>query len=267
MSQATRGTKSAGGTGFTANTTALASEVNTDLDNLLNAHNQHDDGTLAWQRVKATNATNPPLVVNNSSGTNDIAQFQDNGVTAWSIADGGNLVSASKKITGLAAASANGDAVRYEQNKILQHFYTQDATSSALTTTIPEDDTLPQSSEGTQILSQSITPTATGTVIHITAIIPFGVSATGTVCLALFEPNVIHATNAAAASFQRISAGTGGTLTLQFRYTTTGTSALSFRLRIGSSAVGNLYLNSGNGTGREYGGASVASMTVEERQT
>lgn len=187
-------------------------------------------------------------------GIRDQWAQHDTGVVPWN-----NLKALNATIAGVAAPYATASQI-----KVLQNFYVFDDSSSAFTATIPEDDTQPQSSEGTQFLSQVITPTTTGNKIRVRAVVPFGASATGTVCLALFEPNVIHATNAIAVSFTRITGGVGATLSLQFQYTTASVSALSFRLRIGNSSAGNLYLNSGNASGREYGGASLASMTVEE---
>lgn len=57
MSTVTRGTKSAGGTSFTAHSDALSAELNTDLDNLVDAHNNHDSGALTWTATKATTLT------------------------------------------------------------------------------------------------------------------------------------------------------------------------------------------------------------------
>jgi hypothetical protein len=115
MAQISRSTKVSGGTTLSANTLARAADVETDVLTLFNAHNNHDTGTSKWTVVSSFGASSVPLIADNSSGTQDIAQFKDNGTTVWSIADGGNLVSNSKKITGLAAATANGDAIRYEQ--------------------------------------------------------------------------------------------------------------------------------------------------------
>lgn len=176
MATVARGSKQAGGTNFTSNTTALAAEVNTDFNTLYDAWNNHDAGTSKHTIVSVENATSTVLVVNNSNGTNDIVDFKDNGTSTFKIADGGNITAtgtikvgdgtqsapgyafssagnddngmylasnnvvaisaggtnrfeisttgitaalpiamSSQKITGLAAGSANGDAVRFEQ--------------------------------------------------------------------------------------------------------------------------------------------------------
>jgi hypothetical protein len=89
MAQISRSTKIGGGTTLQANTTARAQDVETDVLTLFAAHNTHDSGTTAWQVVKAENTSAVPLVVNNSTGVQNIAEFKDNGINVFSIADGG----------------------------------------------------------------------------------------------------------------------------------------------------------------------------------
>lgn len=136
------------------------------------------------------NATTVPLTANNSSGTQNIAEFKDNGSTVWSIADGGNLVSATKKITGLAAGSANGDAVRFEQLKVIQ-IVTATSTSTFTTSSTSFTNTN---------LSCSITPTSASNKIIVIA--------TGT----------LYSNNASGVAYARIDrAGYVGTSDGQFQ--------------------------------------------------
>lgn len=100
---------------FNSEQMPTGNDAETEFSGIYDAWNNHNSGTQKWRVVSALNASAAPLIADNSTGTNDIVQFKDNGSTVWSIADGGNLVSATKKITGLAAATANGEAVRYEQ--------------------------------------------------------------------------------------------------------------------------------------------------------
>lgn len=90
MAQLTRPTKAATGTeSYGANSVLTSSELDGDMEVLKDGHNLHDDGTQKWQVVSAENATNVPLVANNSSGTQDIANLKDNGTTVFSVVDGG----------------------------------------------------------------------------------------------------------------------------------------------------------------------------------
>lgn len=132
MAQISRSTKVNGTTSIAASTRARAQDVETDMAALFSAWNNADSGTTAWTVVKAEGASSVPLVVNNSSGTQNIAQFQDNGTVVLRLADGGTLtlspggttsvtmsstgiaLSNSGIISGLGEADANGEAVRYE---------------------------------------------------------------------------------------------------------------------------------------------------------
>lgn len=134
-------------------------------------------------------------------------------------------------------------------------------------TSIPFDNTIPQSTEGFEVLTCAITPKASGNKLRIRAIIPYNTSNAGgdyMVGLALFkdsDANAIAATNAVTNS----SAGRGGCAVLEHVYTTTGTSAITFKVRIGCENTPSVYVNGlvGSAT-RIFGGVSSATLTIEE---
>lgn len=70
--------------------------------------NNHNSGILTWSRILATNSSSAPLVINNSTGTNDIAQFQDNGANALVIADGGASTFTARGAASVAVTVNNG---------------------------------------------------------------------------------------------------------------------------------------------------------------
>lgn len=75
---------------FSANSTASAGEVNQDFSDLVNYINNRNGGSATWDSVYISSASiDPVLKVNNSTGTNNIANFQDNGSNVLTIADGG----------------------------------------------------------------------------------------------------------------------------------------------------------------------------------
>lgn len=143
---------------YTAHTNAAAADVESDVSNLYNTHNLHDAGTSKWTVVSALNALATPMIADNSTGTNSIVEFKDNGTTVWSIADGGNLVSASKLITGLAAGTAAGHSVRFEQLKVLSIPVYATTTTAATSTSSTFADTN---------LSGSITPSSTSSKVLV----------------------------------------------------------------------------------------------------
>lgn len=91
MAQITRSTKIGGGTVLQSNTTARATDVETDIAALYAEHNAHDDGSKVWGRVLATSSAATPIIADNNSGTNDIFEARDNGAAVFTIADGGAI--------------------------------------------------------------------------------------------------------------------------------------------------------------------------------
>lgn len=91
MAQITRSTKVGGGTVLQANTLARATDVETDILTLTNAHNTHDDGSAKWQVVSAENSSSVPLIANNSTGTQNIFEARDNGTARLTVADAGTV--------------------------------------------------------------------------------------------------------------------------------------------------------------------------------
>lgn len=187
MAQISRSTKIGGGTTLSSNTLARAADVETDMLTLLNAHNNHDTAASAWTAVSASGSTTVPLSVDNSSGTQNIANFKDNGTTVLSVADGGTVTIApagttkvvanssgltlsnsatiamgTAKITGLAAATTTGDAVRFEQ-LILKAapVIATDTTATSTTTNIAGG------GASTNTVA-SITPTSSSSRVRIT---------------------------------------------------------------------------------------------------
>lgn len=76
---------------FTSNTLAQAGQVNTNFSDLVTYVSNRNDGSATWDRVLVTSASAVPFVSNNSTGTSNIANFQDNGTNVFQILDGGNV--------------------------------------------------------------------------------------------------------------------------------------------------------------------------------
>lgn len=132
------------------------------------------------------------------------------------------------------------------------------ATYSNITTTIPQDDTIPQSSEGSQIVSVNITPTTTTSRIVITATIPITGPVAGKVTLALFNGGV----NAVAA-VGTVTANTIGVVNIAFEFFPGSTTPLTLSARLGEDSGGTIYINGTSG-GRLFGGISKAFIRAIE---
>jgi hypothetical protein len=127
-----------------------------------------------------------------------------------------------------------------------------------LTTVIPLDDTVPQSSEGTQILSLSITPANTGNVLRVFFKGQGG--APDYWSAALFKDSETDARDAAA-----VYCGNGGRIQpviLDYQMFAGTTSPVTFRIRVGPN-TGTLRLNGGTAT-RVFGGVMRCKLVIEE---
>lgn len=316
MAQITRSTKVGGGTTLQSNTVARAADVETDMLTVVNAHNNHDTGASTWTTLQASGASTVPLIVNNSSGTQDIARFQDNGATVVTIADGGNVTSTGKhlgpdgtaalptysfssagsadnglyldtadtpaisaggtkrlavssaamtmavpiamgtnKITGMGAASANGDAVRWEQLGVVQTVQTLTSTTSTSSSGTAADVTN---------LTVNITPTSASNRILVTVCVQVHLDADATetmiMDMLLDRAGTIATFNECAYLKGNNNDSTGYFVSFSYIDSPASTSALTYKMqfrRNASSATGNVIVN-------RAGSNQNSSITVQE---
>lgn len=76
--------------------TILASEHNTNYSDIVTYVNNRNAGSSTWDAVSISSASNVPFTANNSTGTQDIARFQDNGTNVLQILNGGIVNMASQ---------------------------------------------------------------------------------------------------------------------------------------------------------------------------
>ena len=137
-------------------------------------------------------------------------------------------------------------------------------THTQYNTTIPLDNTIPQSGEGSEIFTVSHTPTSASNYIRVRAQINFSQDATAAsvITAALFKDSGANAV-AAANSYAGVTANWDGQITLDYRVLAGSTSAATWKIRVGSSS-GNNFTVSGRGNAGLYGGVNVSSLTVSE---
>ena len=140
------------------------------------------------------------------------------------------------------------------------------ASSTTVTTTtsaIPQDNTIPQSSEGVEVLTLAITPTNASSVLNIFVHVPVWGTAGGGVGtgFALFKDS---GSNAIAAG----TCSTGGipnaSFSLHHNISAGSTSSQTFKLRIGAGGSGTVGINSNSAATRTYGGVAATTMTIFE---
>jgi hypothetical protein len=129
-------------------------------------------------------------------------------------------------------------------------------------TTLPLDDSIPQSGEGDQFMSQAITPTSAANVLQVEGRAYLSSSAAGRfVALALFFDATA---NAYAVSVQYQGTATGPvTVPLTKLILAAGTSATTAKLRGGADTSGTVTFNGGSGA-RQYGAVINSFLEVRE---
>lgn len=131
-----------------------------------------------------------------------------------------------------------------------------------LETVIPLDDTVPQATEGTEVLSVSYAAAAAANKIRITF---NGFGATSESSVALVATLVIDGAPAAQTA---VAIGADGSLLPLFlvaEHSPLDTDSHTYAVRIGPGTAGAVRLN-GTMSSRLFGGATAAQLTVEEIQ-
>lgn len=144
--------------------------------------------------------------------------------------------------------------------KFVQEVSTSYATHTSTAATIPVDDTIPQNTEGTEIMTLAITPKATTNKLVIRVFVPFYGSTGIAGIAALFQDSTA---NALTCDVQNVTAAAiAGNIMLEHTMDAGTTSSTTFKVRVGTS-TGTLYFNGYSG-GRLFGGVLKATMTITE---
>jgi hypothetical protein len=144
-------------------------------------------------------------------------------------------------------------------NKLIKTNYAEYTAWAAMTTIIPFDDTLPQNTEGTQILTITVTTTTATQKVRLRAQ-AWAFSSVGSiqVIVALFRTGNANAIAA--------SADQGGAAPLlycvEFEDAPGAAGTYTYTVRIGPSAAASVYVN-GTTTSRMLGGASRATLVAD----
>ena len=145
---------------------------------------------------------------------------------------------------------------------VIQSVTATNVTPAAITTVIPFDDTKPQITEGTEILSATITPTRATSKVRVRFCFSLGryTNTNPVVTAALFNGSA----DAIYATFQNLDP-LAGVIFGEYIDAPATTSAKTYSLRVGAHYAITMWINGYyTGAPRALGGASVASLTLEE---
>lgn len=134
------------------------------------------------------------------------------------------------------------------------------ATATTITATIPEDDTIPQVSEGSEVVSVSHTATSASNKVLVGFTLNLATSGPR-VAVAVFQ-----GANANAVYASEIFLGTSnvlGTIGASVPLLAGNVAAQTYSVRVGPITAGTVTVNGASGS-RLFGGAAVSSITVGE---
>lgn len=147
---------------------------------------------------------------------------------------------------------------------IVQVVNTQTGAVATGTTTIPDDDTIPQNTEGTEFMTLAITPTNSSNKLLIQAEAFLANSGGANIlAMALFQDSTANAL--AATGMQSPATNFPIPLVMSYYMTAGTTSSTTFKIRAGSDISGTTTFN-GEGGSRRYGGVIPSSITITEIQ-
>jgi len=127
-------------------------------------------------------------------------------------------------------------------------------------TAIPYDDTIPQKTEGMQVMAVTITPKSASNTLIIGTIAMLSVSTASQVCItALFQDST---TGALAAMSGTPPINGTACIKMTHKMTAGTTSATTFKVRAGAT-TNTVTFNGGQGS-RLFGGVVASSMTIYE---
>lgn len=173
------------------------------------------------------------------AGSLETADLADSAVTTAKLNDG--AVTSAKVAAGAVVAVS----------------YAETAATANNSTTLPIDDTIPTSSEGTEVASVSHTPASASNYLIVEALVFMEAAVADNFGFALFD-----GTTCLQATAHTVDT-TPETVCVGVRYQAGSTSAKTISVRVGANASRNWYLNKRSG-GRLFGGAAKSWIKVTE---
>lgn len=146
--------------------------------------------------------------------------------------------------------------------RLVDRAYAENTGRTSLTTALPYDNTIPQVTEGDQILTCAITPKNTTNRVRVRVDVPIGNTTNAGVGAALFLNGAAAAVRAVGSFSYKNTGQAAQELTMTYEYVPASVSTQTFTVRAGADS-GNAILN-GSAAAGIFGGVSAATITIEE---
>ncbi len=154
-------------------------------------------------------------------------------------------------------------AVGTGTGKILQIQYTQLGTLTTSSTVIPYDDTIPQNTEGAELMTLAITPLSSASTLMIESFVnASGSVAANLISIALFVDSDAGALAAGVIGYTA-SVMIGSSPLVHF-VPSASTTARTYKIRVGQDASGTTYVNGSQTGAQRFGGVAATVLKVTE---
>jgi hypothetical protein len=157
--------------------------------------------------------------------------------------------------------TAKNEAGGFTKQQVVQVVNVQSGASATGTTVIPDDDTIPQNTEGDEYLTLAITPKSASNILVIEAVMNLSNSSAATISYALFQDSTAGALQSGL--YYGTEANDPSALPLTHYMVSGTTSATTFKIRAGLSNSNTTTFN-GFGGNRKRGGVLMSSITITE---
>ena len=144
---------------------------------------------------------------------------------------------------------------------VIQVVNTMNSTVATGTGTIPQDDTIPQNTEGTEFMTLAITPTNATSKLKIDVVVNGAGSGANSWIVGLFQDSTVNAISAI--NYNMAANNVSSPASFTYYMTAGTTSSTTFRIRVGCSTAGTFTFN-GQSSSRLLGGVMASSITIME---
>ena len=150
--------------------------------------------------------------------------------------------------------------------KVLQMVYVFTGAYATGSTTMPFDDTIPQNTEGNEVMTLAITPTSASSKLLINVDVCGSSDVQGNWTAALFRDSTADALTATQVKASNVTADQNDHCHLSWVADSSSTSATTFKVRCGQNNAGAWYFNGENGSSL-FGGVANSGITIMEIST
>lgn len=149
-----------------------------------------------------------------------------------------------------------------EPGKVLQQVNTQTGAVATGTTIFPEDDTIPQNTEGDEFMTLSITPKSATSTINIEAHVFYSCTASTRAGLGIFKDSDADALAFTSNFIKDLTSM--GNMQAFYSETSGNTTARTYKIRCGNIQTAGTFTFNGQGGVRKFGGTVLSTIRILE---